>query len=252
MVLGYIEGTLLSDVQPSDAGWVQIGSTLGMLTGALREYAHPAAGRTVVWDMRHFMRMSALADSLDNPRERSLADAVIGDYAKLAVPRLRTASAQVIHGDLSPFNIVVAPGDPSRVLGVIDFGDMVRTSVLFDVTVAMSNTLDTESSDPWAVPCELLSGYLRTQPLPDEQVLILRETSLGRLLLRALISRRRSERVPGSEAYLMSHARCDWDRLEHAMAVPAASVRERLLDAARSTKSLEQPASIDSHDLRGE
>ena len=65
------------------------------------------------------------------------------------VPLLDTLTSQVgPDGDFSPFNVLVDPDKPDYVTGIIDFGDVVRTSVIFDISVTMANLLGATSAAP--------------------------------------------------------------------------------------------------------
>jgi hydroxylysine kinase len=114
------------------------------------------------------------------------------------------------------------------VTGVIDFGDVVRTRVVFDVAVGMANVIGTDPDDPWGTAAAFLSGYQQTRPLPDADVDLLREIALGRLLLRALVVDWRAHIDPDRHAYLLSHANRDWSCLERAHATDPDLVRTML------------------------
>ncbi len=210
-------------------------------------FAHPRDDRKLLWDMGNFHKVPELLTFVDDDSSRALADGVYGDYLDVVVPRLAGLERQVIHGDFSPYNVVVDPGNPGFVTGVIDFGDVVRTSVVFDVAVGMANLIGVDEADPWGNALTFLEGYLRTRPLSEADVEILREIALGRLLLRALVVCWRAQGDPERHAYLVTHAARDWTSLRRAYEDDAEGVRSRLRVAATKPQPSQTEAPEGAH-----
>jgi Ser/Thr protein kinase RdoA (MazF antagonist) len=149
-------------------------------------------------------------------------------FEATVVPSLDDLETQVIHGDYSPYNVVVDEEREGYVTGVIDFGDTVRSAVIFDPAVAMANLLGRTPDDPWREGCAFVVGYERTRPIRDPELPLLPVAALARLTLRALITNWRAERVPERRDYLLAHAKDDWINVKRSMAVPMADVVGRL------------------------
>ncbi|QMU22791.1 phosphotransferase [Gordonia rubripertincta] len=246
-VLSYVPGDLLKDGARTADHWSLAGSMLGRLTVAMAGFAHPRDERKLLWDMGNFHKMPELLTFIEDDASRALAHGVYGDYLDVVVPRLADLERQVIHGDFSPFNAVVDPEDPDFVTGVIDFGDVVRTSVVFDVAVGMANLIGVDETDPWGKALTFLGGYLRTRPLAVADVEILREIALGRLLLRALVVGWRAQGDPERHAYLVTHAARDWTSLRRAYQDDAEDVRSRLRLAATKPQPSQSEAREGEH-----
>jgi Ser/Thr protein kinase RdoA (MazF antagonist) len=92
---------------------------------------------------------------------------------------------QVVHGDFSPFNLVVQPGLPQFVTGIIDSGDVMRTALILDIAVPMANLIGADEGAPRAGAMAIPGGYRGQHPLPEAHACLVRETALARLLLRA-------------------------------------------------------------------
>lgn len=227
-VLTYLPGSLLKETATQDEHWRLAGAMLGRVTRALEGFSHPRDDRRLLWDMANFGRLTELLDYVEDDDHRVLAHRAHDEYLAIVEPRLPGLESQVIHGDFSPFNAVVDPESPEFVTGVIDFGDVVRTRVVFDVAVGMANVIGTDPDDPWGTAAAFLGGYQQTRPLPDADVELLREIALGRLLLRALVVDWRAHVDPDRHAYLMSHADRDWACLERAHATDPDTVRTML------------------------
>lgn len=224
-VMRFMPGKLLADHAPSADQLQGYGSSLARLGIALRAFDHPRADRMLLWDLKHFHRMRPLLEYVDDKQKRSLAENIFDQFDERVVPLLDTLTSQVVHGDFSPFNVLVNPHAPNYVTGIIDFGDVVRTPVIFDVSVAMANQLGTDSDAPWNRALNVMDGYLGTRPLPLHEVEALTVSAPARLLLRALITQWQVTQRPETRDYLLSHSKTDWDRIAVTAASPVPKMR---------------------------
>jgi hydroxylysine kinase len=225
-VLDFLRGTPMSDFEPTVHQVVLAGRMLGKVANALRDFSHPRDSRLLLWDMANFHRMPQLLDAIaDSARRAALAQRIWAEYHQVVVPRIGSLERQVVHGDFTPFNVLVDPMDPGFVTGVIDFGDTVRTCVVFDVAVCMANLLGVVPTDPWRLSIAFLTGYNTERAIKADELPLLREAALGRLVLRSLVAEWRAGKDAERHAYLVSHSRDDWTRLAQALATPADEVR---------------------------
>ena len=123
---------------------------LGRVDLALAGFTHPADRRVLVWDVQHFHHLTRLVEHTPNSAHRRLAQEVFRLFDRAVVPRLTDLETQVIHGDYSPHNVVVNPHGDRFVTGVIDFGDAVRSAVIFDPAVHLANLLGRTPGSPLA------------------------------------------------------------------------------------------------------
>ena len=220
-VMRFMPGNLLASHEASAGQLELVGSSLARLGLALQDFDHPRADRLLLWDLKHFHRMRPLLDHLDDKDKRSLAENIFDRFDEKVVPLLDTLTSQVVHGDFSPFNVLVDPDGLDYVTGIIDFGDVVRTPVIFDISVTMANLLGTDPANPWEQALPVVDGYRSIRPLPDHELEALIVSAQARLLLRALITQWRANQLPQRRDYLLSHSKPDWDRLAATAAAPA-------------------------------
>ncbi|MGW0500196.1 phosphotransferase [Streptomyces sp. NPDC003007] len=230
-VFDFVEGQVLADVNPGAEGLARAGEMLGLIDVALGEFTHPADRRGLAWDIRHFHQLSELAEHTPDFEHRRSARSVFRLFGENVVPRLSDLETQVIHGDFSPYNIVVDPTSDHFVTGVIDFGDTVRSAVIFDPAVPMANLLGRTPDDPWRDACSFVAGYQRQRPIRAWELPLLPVAALARLTLRALITNWRAERAPDRREYLLEHARDDWINVERSLAVSLDDVVAHLRQA---------------------
>lgn len=220
-VMAYMPGQMLANETPAAIQLQSVGASLARLNRALEDFDHPRADRRLLWDLKHFHRMRPLLDYVEDTARRGLAEEIFDRFDEGVVPLLDTLTSQVIHGDFSPFNILVDSSRPEYVTGIIDFGDAVRTPVIFDISVTMANLLGADPDRPWERALPVLEGYQNLRPLPVHEVEALIVAAPARLLLRALITQWRAAQLPERRDYLLSHSKPDWDRLAATAAAPA-------------------------------
>ena len=219
-VFDFIDGAVLARTTAGAEQLAKVGEVLGRVDRALEPFAHPAAQRGLVWDLQHFHQLTELVDDTPQEEHRQLAREAFRLFDHAIVPRLGELETQVIHGDYSPHNVVVDPHSDAFVTGVIDFGDAVRSPVIFDPAVSVANLLGRTPEHPWWDACAFMAGYLDARPLKDWELPLVPVAGLARLTLRALITNWRAKRVVERRDYLLDHAEDDWVNVERALATP--------------------------------
>lgn len=227
-VMEYMQGDLLKGDDPSSAQLRQVGKTLARLDKALKDFSHDHDDRLLIWDLKHFHRLRGLLDLLVDPRKLAIAESIFDQFENAVAPLMNALRSQALHGDFSPFNVVVNANSEDYVVGIIDFGDTVRSPVIFDVSVAMANQLGVDTQEPWKHALDVLAGYRSEYPLEPDEAALLSITAPARLLLRALLAEWRASHSPDSRDYLLSHSAGDWERLDAAMAAPSDLVRSAI------------------------
>jgi Ser/Thr protein kinase RdoA (MazF antagonist) len=227
-VFDFVEGAVWAYAVPDGEQLAKVGAMLGRVDVALEAFAHPADRRDLVWDIRHFHELPELLTHTPSAEHRRLAEAVFRLVEATIVPSLNDLETQVIHGDYSPYNVVVDEQSDDYVTGVIDFGDTIRSALIFDPAVAVANLLGHTPDQPWRDASVFVAGYERARPINDRELPLLPVAALARLTLRALITNWRAERVPERRDYLLAHAKGDWMNVERSLAVPLVDVVAQL------------------------
>ncbi|MEZ5076964.1 MAG: phosphotransferase [Solirubrobacterales bacterium] len=220
----FLEGTVLRSAPIDERLRRRLGAALADLGVALRDFDHPAADRDLSWDLRHAGRMRAmLAEMQPTERRRSL-DSSLQAFDDEVVPRLDRLPVQVVHNDLSKDNVVLADRGG---LGVIDFGDVVRTQRANDVAVAMADHLG-PGARPFEPALDLVRGYLEVEPLLPEEIGILYELTRTRIVTRIVGGEWRASRFPENQEYLGRNVERLWEVLRRLPRSPSAEDRGEL------------------------
>lgn len=170
-LVSFVTGEVEKGQPQSPALRRSVGDRLARLQQALADFEHPAAHTRLTWDMAHFAALRpqiALCDTDLQP----WMHAVMDTFQTRIEPMVPTLPAQVIHNDFNPDNLLVDPAEPDVIAGVIDFGDMVHSTRIFDIGVAIAYQL--QPDDPVQSACDVLAGFAAAggRLTPDEQSLL--------------------------------------------------------------------------------
>ena len=181
-----IDAITLSDA--ALAGWGAMAARVGR---ALRGFFHPAAQRTMLWDVQHAGRTRELLEAIRDQRHRALVEAVLDRFDAAVVPVLPTLRAQVIHTDLTTDNALA--DDDGNVSGIVDFGDMSYSPLIVDLASLLDSLLNDRIDDELFRTARLvISGYETITPLEPVELRLLPELVAARAAVTIAISSWRS------------------------------------------------------------
>ncbi|MFJ2755413.1 phosphotransferase [Nocardioides sp. NPDC087217] len=214
-VISCLPGRSLADQRLGPEQVERVGAVHGEVTTALAGFQHPAAARRLLWDLSG---LAELADTITPPRAQArVAAEVVRQFTASVRPVAESGARQVVHGDYSVHNVLADPTAPGFVTGVIDFGDVHISPVLYDLAVAVSNLLDHRLADPWVLASAHVRGFLSARDVPPAELRALAAAAAARCVQRALISRWRSTAGSTRAEYLQEHSRHDWVRADAAI-----------------------------------
>lgn len=170
--------------------WGEIAARLGR---ALRGFFHPAAQRTMLWDVQHAARTRELLSSIRVPDHRELVERVLDRFETVVLPAWPSFRAQVVHTDLTTDNVL--SDERGLITGIVDFGDMSHSALVTDVASLLDSLLNGRPGDELFRATRLiLDGYQRMTPLEPLELRLLPELLAARAAVTIAISSWRSER----------------------------------------------------------
>ena len=157
-VVTYLPGVPLAEIKPHTPGLLRdLGQKLGQLSRALADFDHPAVHRDFHWDLANGNRVvNEYAPLIEDAKLREL---VLKCRFELGSELRRS----VIHGDANDYNVLVDP-ESMTVSGLIDFGDMVYSYTVGDLTIAVAYVVLGDGE-----PRDVIAGYTSEFGLLDEE-----------------------------------------------------------------------------------
>jgi Ser/Thr protein kinase RdoA (MazF antagonist) len=203
-LLTFLPGTMIAGVQATPALRGRIGAALAQLDGALADLTDPCPPQDLSWDMDRAARLRPLLGNIEKTADRILAERALDSFETSVTPIYAGLRAQVIHNDLNPFNVLVDESDHERIVGILDFGDIIRAPLIQDIAIAASYHVgrDSESLRPIG---EMLAGYLAVAPLAREEIDLLPDLIAARLAMTVIITEWRAAQFPENRAYILKN-----------------------------------------------
>lgn len=169
-LLDFLEGrTLSGSGYLTPAVIAGIGRLAAEVDAAWHDFADPGTERSTQWDLRHANEVvRQLLPSVTDAALRDRVAAAAASASAALVPLADALPVQVIHGDLTDDNVVIAErtGLPD---GVIDLGDLARTWRVGELAITVSSLLH---HDGVALPDALgaVTAYHERLPLDPAEV----------------------------------------------------------------------------------
>lgn len=224
-LLTWRPGTPLAHLPRTPALAAAIGRALGRLDATLAGFQHPASDHHLLWDIRNAADLVPLLPAL-SPDLRPRISAFLDQFAARTAPALAALPAQVIHGDFNPHNLLAEPADPSRLTGILDFGDMTLSHRICDLAVAASYLID--PARPLHLLAPLTAAYQAETPLSAWEIALLPDLIMARLVTTLTISAWRAARYPENAAYILRNAPTSRAGLDALSALPPARLAQAL------------------------
>jgi Ser/Thr protein kinase RdoA (MazF antagonist) len=211
-LMTWLEGEMFVHARPHDAMLLEsLGSTMAELDLALQDFSHPAMGRELHWDVKRADLALQHLPLLSNPQQ-AIVRRFMDAWETIEWRALRHS---VIHGDANDYNVLVRQG---RVVGLLDFGDMVHSAAVCDLAVALAYAM-LDKPDPLAAALPVIQAYHARFPLTGAETDALFSLTAARLCLSVCYAAHNAQAKRGDEYQLVT-AGPAWELLQRLDAVP--------------------------------
>ncbi len=227
-LLTWLPGGVMAEHRPYSPRLLYgLGHYLGRLDRALAQVSHPAMQRHLLWAMRRAPEHRDLLAHIADPERRELARAILEHFVGVVEPILEATRRQVVHHDANDYNVLVR--DDGKVVGVIDFGDMVEDHVVSELAVACAYGMMGQV-DPLTAVLPLIAGFHDANPLTDPELGILLDLIRTRLAQSMCMAASQYARDPANE-YLLISQRDAWTLLQQLQAINSRFAHFQFRDA---------------------
>jgi 4-aminobutyrate aminotransferase-like enzyme/Ser/Thr protein kinase RdoA (MazF antagonist) len=226
----WIDGELFVKAAPHDAKLLaSLGRAVAELDEALADFTHPMMSRESRWELRQIDRALSLRELL-SPEERRIVDHFRSSWEKLQWKTLRPS---VIHGDANDYNVLVRHG---RVVGLIDFGDMVHSPTVCDLAIALAYAM-LGARDPLMTAATVTAAYHERYALQPPEIEALFPLVLVRLVMSVCYSAFDAREEPENN-YRQVTSPHAWELLRRLIEIPLERCQTMIRDACGSTSRL--------------
>ena len=215
-LLTYIPGKLFAVTRPHTAELLHsLGSMMGRMDRALQGFSHPAAQRSLKWDLQQAMWIRDYLQYISQPARRAMVERFYAQFEIGVLPILPTLRSSIIHNDANDYNILVSETNgitSSQVAGVIDYGDMVQTCTAGELAIAAAYAM-LGKADPLAAAAAVVAGYHEAFPLTEAELDVLYPLICMRLCVSVVNSAYQQQVEPRND-YLKISEKPAWALLE--------------------------------------
>ncbi|HKS13030.1 MAG TPA: aminotransferase [Pseudomonas sp.] len=232
-LLDYVHGQPLTRLKHMPVRLMsELGTLCAQVDNALAGFDHPGLERTLQWDPRHAPALiEQLLPVLGDPAQR----ARVAHVARVASEHLRAWTdqlpVQAVHLDITDDNTVWAR-DAQRqwqLQGVIDFGDLLRTWRIAELSVTCASLLHHAEGDPLRITAAV-AAYHAINPLQEAELQALWPLVLMRAAVLVLSSEQQLSVEPGNP-YIRDNLAHEWAIFELASSVPFGLMQAAILQA---------------------
>ena len=233
-LLDYIEGQPLTRLKHLPARLMaELGALCARVDQALADFDHPGLERTLQWDPRHAQALIAhLLPVLRDETRREQVARVASEAGQTLATLVDQLPTQAVHLDITDDNVVWSR-DAQRqwqLQGVIDFGDLLRTWRIADLSVTCAALLHHAEGDPLRI-LPAVSAYQAVNPLSDAELRALWPLVRMRAAVLVLSSEQQLAVDPDNQ-YTRDNIAHEWQIFDTANAVPAALMEAAIVQAA--------------------
>ncbi|HDS1734167.1 aminotransferase [Pseudomonas sp. BP8] len=233
-LLSYLEGQPLTRLKHLPARLMaELGALCARVDQALAGFDHPGLTRTLQWDPQHAQALIGhLLPIISDTARRDRLAQVTGQAAQALAPLVEHLPSQAVHLDITDDNVVWRRDQERewQVQGVIDFGDLLRTWRIADLSVTCAALLHHAEGDPLRI-LPAVSAYQTVNPLELAELRALWPLVVLRAAVLVLSSEQQLAVDPDNQ-YIRDNIAHEWEIFDTASQVPAALMEAAILQAA--------------------
>lgn len=211
-MLSFLEGTMYGDVGSSPGLLQSFGHFLATMDLTLmKANNYTIKARNFNWDNANLHLNRPYIESIENPADRKVVEYFFMQFEhhiKPVLPRLRKS---IIHSDANEWNVLV---NQNKVTGIIDFGDLVYSPLVNELSIALAYALMYMIDEGIEATTPLVKAYHDVLPLKETEIDILYYLIAARLCTSVCNSAYSSKQSPENE-YISISAKSAWKTLHY-------------------------------------
>ncbi|MGN6494236.1 MAG: aminotransferase class III-fold pyridoxal phosphate-dependent enzyme [Agriterribacter sp.] len=208
-LLSFLEGTFWIDLEKRpDELHSSLGNLLGRMDKALEDFSHPTMHRYYLWDISKAADAGAKLHCIKDHERRRIAGYFLLQFETEVLPFISEFRHIYAHHDANDTNVLV---QGNEVTGLIDFSDMVYTTLVNNLAVACTYAM-MKHPDPLKAAVLVVKGYHQAYPLTERELDILYYLVAARLCISVTQSAYNASIETNNEHHFISESPA-WDLL---------------------------------------
>lgn len=203
-LITWLSGEVLANFKWHDPELLRhLGGCVAEVDSALKGFDHPALHRSdFPWDLANAPTViDRHINQVADEQMRGQIGKVQAIFAEYVMPRLPLLEQGAIHNDANDHNVIVhnAITEP-RVVGLIDFGDMVHSYTVGGLAIAVAYAM-LDKTDPLKAAALVVEGYHAVAPLSADELAVVFPMACARLAVSACMAAHQ-QRLRPNDPYL--------------------------------------------------
>jgi len=199
----FLEGKNLGEVLRSPELNHDIGHFMGQFANAMQSFTHPASERpNDFWNLDNVLACKIYLEDVIDEDVRERIEGFYKRYEKNILPKLKHLRKTVVHGDANEQNLLVAVDRPSKIAGLIDFGDTQRETHINELAITLAYALLGED-DFESVARQIIKGYTEVFSLEPGELEVLFDLMAMRLIQSIILTSNSAKEFPDNK-YIVS------------------------------------------------
>ena len=203
-LLTYLEGDLFTNIAKTPELYLDVGRFMGKFSKAMQSYSSDVTkGSDELWKLDNVLACKIYLPEVIDEDARDRIERLYEVYEKNILPKLPNLRKAIIHGDANEQNLLVAPDNPTKISGLIDFGEMQLASQVNDLAITLAYSLLGENDIAMA-STKIIAGYEHEFNLEAEEREILFYLMAMRLVTNITMTSHVANLFPDNEYILIA------------------------------------------------
>ena len=202
-LLTWIEGKLWNDIaKPSNNLYHKLGEFTGSINKSLIDIHDNSFNRKIVWDLKNYQDLKPYISLIKDNQVSNIINYFFNEYTSLINQAESKLRKSLIHNDINNYNIIVNEAE-DLIIGVIDFGDMVKSSLINELAIVIAYSL-IKSDNIQESSNIIIKAYSDKISLRNEELEILYYTVGIRLSMSIILSAYNRNKFNSTKALFVS------------------------------------------------
>ena len=206
-ILSYIEGQIFAKSKASEKLELSLGCLLGNLSKELQNLGHASSFRKFEWDPSSIDWIKKNTN-LFKGKKKTIIKNNFQEYECFVKKNKNNLRFSLTHGDANNYNLVVKN---NKVVGLIDFGDMIYAPTINDLAITLSYAL-MDKSDLYSTLKNIIQSYHKIFSITFDEFFSLMSLVKSRLTITVVMAAKQRKKFPNN-TYLSISEKDAWSLL---------------------------------------